>query len=1041
MRTFLKYLLTAAALLPAVWSCKEEPKPIPEPDPEIKVTGVTTSITFDADASPRNFNVKANYAWVVTSSQDWLTVSPEGGDADEVVTVTATALPYEERTPREAVITIGIPDKDFKKEITVTQLGYDGPAKDSHAAGYVFFEDDFNWIPGIWPEKLKDSKWGWTSVKLDGTNYNEFSLSNGYDAVDAVFTEKGYTFYAENSTYCRYDGSLKLGRAAQVGYIATPALSKIDDAAVATLAVTFDASIYVATNGNPAANQYIKLAIVGEGTFKSSGTRGFEISDDGKTITVPVPASESQWKWVRKQVIVKDADKSTSIQFGVAEALDARSMLDNIRIERAADNATPAADAVQPAPALDKEIGTPDPEVSPASGGAGKFTVRVNRAWTATTTAEWLTFTNSSAGKSGDKYGNEISADGHTISICASELPYIIDYMVAESKVETARSAVVKISADGSEIGQITINQEAYVEPTKVDSHPAGTVLFSEDFSWITPLYDTASFSYWGWPSVKSNNAGGTNDQQISNAKNAAIATKFAELGWTSDATETYPRYEGYLRIGRAAMKGSVTTPAFSAIDAGATATVQVSFKTCMYASATLSAIDPTNTLELTVIGPGSIVSCGSPVNTIADDGKSAVVTVENDVDHLFIWNRKSFVVKDVTSETKICFGKSVAVTSSTSARYYLDDVVVTRVADNTTAAPADELVQDALSKEFTIAEGTVPADGGKVAMSLRANRAYTVTSDSDWIKIGAIIGQAEKGGVTIAEDKLSATVTRTGIHFADSYVNVSSNAAAEPRTGHITVTIEGETPVVLTVTQAAAAGLTYGDETTIAKWTFTALFSTFTHSDGKTYEAPSEAATSSITKWKAKEAVPSDVVAGGSLTAYHANSGSAHTGGTNTQVMNRMRFSKPTVGDYFLFTLSGLNLAAQSKVAFKNGYISGTNGDKSPGEWTEEYSTDGTNWTKVQDLKVKKANPTTVDDATFMDCEFTLPEAVSGTLYFRVRISTNNTINSKTFDDSTNDLVFIGVDPAISTSSFSVRLKLYEADKDYLTFTAKQPL
>ena len=1038
MRTFLKYLLTAAALLPAVWSCKEEPKPIPEPDPEIKVTGVTTSITFDADASPRNFNVKANYAWVVTSSQDWLTVSPEGGDADEVVTVTATPLPYEERTPREAVITIGIPDKDFKKEITVTQLGYDGPAKDSHAAGFVFFDDDFNWIPGIWPEKLKDSKWGWTSVKLDGTNYNEFSLSNGYDAVDAVFTEKGYTFYAENSTYCRYDGSLKLGRTAQVGYIATPALSKIDDAAVATLAVTFDASIYVATNGTPAANQYIKLAIIGEGTFKSSGTQGSSISDDGKTITVPVPASESQWKWVRKQVIVKDADKSTSIQFGVAEALDARSMLDNIRIERAADNATPAADAVQPAPALDKEIGTPDPEVSPASGGAGKFTVRVNRAWTATTTAEWLTFTNSSAGKSGDKYGNEISADGHTSSICASELPYIIYYMVAESKVETARSAVVKISADGSEIGQITINQEAYVEPTKVDSHPAGTVLFSEDFSWITPLYDTASFSYWGWPSVKSNNAGGTNDQQISNAKNAAIATKFAELGWTSDATETYPRYEGYLRMGRAAQEGSVTTPAFSAIDKDATATIQVSFKTAMYASATLSAIDNANSLDLTVVGPGTIVACGSPSPTIAQDGKSAVVTIENDEAHLFIWNRKSFVVKDATSETKVMFGKSAKVSS---ARYYLDDVVVTRVADNTTAAPADELVQDALSKEFTIAEGTVPADGGKVAMSLRANRAYTVTSDSDWIKIGAIIGQAEKGGVTIAEDKLSATDTRTGIHFADSYVNVSSNAAAEPRTGHITVTIEGETPVVLTVNQAAAAGLTYGDETTIAKWTFTALFETFTHTDGKTYTAPSEAATASFQKWVAKEPVPSDVVTGGSLTAYHADASSAHSGGGTTQLKNRLRFSKPTVGDYFLFTLSNLNLKAQSKIAFKYGFITGTNASKSPGEWTEEYSTDGTNWTKIQDLKVTTANPANVDNATFMDCEFTLPEALNGTLYFRVRISSDKTISGATFDATTNDIVYIGVDPALATNSFAVRLALYEADKDYLTFTAKQPL
>lgn len=1039
MRNYFKYLFTAAALL-SVWACEKENKEpkVKDPEPEIKVSGITANITFTADGAPRTFNVKANYDWTISSSEDWLAVSPSSGLADEVVAVTATPLPYESRDPRNAEITIAIPEKDASKLISVTQLGYDGPEKDSHPAGTVFFQDDFNWISAIWPEKLKNSKYGWTSVKLDGTNYNEFSLKNGYDDVDAVFDDKGYTYHDNNSTYCHYEGYIKLGRTAMVGFIATPALSDIDEASIATLAVSFDASIYVATNGNPSANQYIKLAIIGEGSFKAAGTSGAVIEGDGKTVTIPVLAA-NKWEWVRKEVIVQDADRSTAIQFGVAEEKDARSYIDNVKITRASENATPAADAVQPAPALDKEIGVPEPETCPASGQTGSFTVRVNRAWTASTEAEWLSFTNTSAGKSGDKYGNVIAEDGHSVSICGSCLPYVITFAAAESKEAEARSAVVKIIADGAEIGSITINQEAYVEPTKIDSHAAGAELFKEDFNWITPMFNTGAYSYWGWPSVTSNNSA-SNDQQITKMSN--IADKMAELGWTYDASETYPRYEGYIRMGRAAQKGSITTPAFSSIDEESIATVQLSFNTCMFASATYSQIDganDVNVVELSVLGPGSIVACGSPTHSIAEDGKTAVVTVENDHDHLFIWNRKSVIIKEATSETKVMFGKSAAISN---ARYYLDDVVVTRVADDCTTAPADVLTQDPLSFEFTAeTDAAVPANGGEVKMSLRANRAYTVVSDSDWIKIGAIIARSEKGGVSIAEDKLSASVIRTGIHFCDSKLSISANTVASPRTGHVTVTIEGETPTVFTINQEAASGTVYSEEQVIAKWTFTALFETFTHSDGKTYESTSEAGANSIRLWKAKSHVPSDVVTGGELTAYNQGDGSAHTGGTNTQLMNRMRFSKPKVGDYFLFTLKDLNLAAGSVVAFKYGFITGTNKDKSPGEWTEEYSTDGENWTKVKDLKVTTANPNSVEAATFMDCEFTLPAAVSGMLYFRVRIASNATISGSTFDDTTNDIVYIGVDPALPTNSFAVRLKLYEDDKDYLTFTAKQPL
>lgn len=1035
-------LLNAICMVAAVaftWACQPEPQPEPEkdPDPEIKITGVTNSITLESEASPKTFNVKGNYAWTISSSQAWLAVSPTGGAADEVVTVTITPEVYEESASREADLTITVKEKNYEKTIKVTQLGYDGPAKDKHPAGTVFFEDDLNWITGIWPEKLSGTKGGWTSVKLDGVNYNEFSLKNGYDDVDAEFDKRGYTYNDNNSTYCRYDGSVKLGRAAQVGYLCTPALSDIDDASVATISVTWDASIYVATNNTPSANQYQKLQIVGEGEFKSAGTPASEISADAKTITVPVSAT-NKWQWVRKQVIVSGADKSTAIQFGVPEAVDARSFIDNIKIARVEDNATPAADEVQPAPEFSKEIGTPDQEEYIASGGAAEFTVTINREWKVSTTADWISFGSVEAGKSGDKNGNTVSSDKKSVDVCAAGFPYVVKMTIAENASTEAREAKITITSEGAEQGTVTIRQAGAKLADKSDSHAAGYEFLHEDFNWITGLYNTASYSFWGWPTVTTNRSG-SNDQQVKTYPE--IEAKLKELGWTWDATETYARYEGFIRMGRAAQRGSITTPVLTGIDADSKATVDVAFNTGMYTSAGFVA-DTINILTVSVIGPGNVVACGSPSATIASDGKSADITVENDAAHRFVWNRKHVIIAGVTNETAIKFGKSE---KKSNTRHYLDDVFITRVADGTTTAAADAITLDPITSEFKLlSTETVAGEGGEVGMSLRANRAFTVTSDADWLTIKTIAGGSEKGGVTIAENKLSATVTATGIEYCSSVLTAAANTGSSAREGHVTVAVTDGPSSVLTVKQDPAKGaiIVYGEPREIAKWTFTSLFNTFTHSDGKEYVNECEAAAASITAWKAKKPVPSDVVAGATLSATHANSASAHTGGTNTQAMNRMRFSKPSVGDSFDFTFDNLTVAENSKIAFKYGYITGTNGDKSPGHWIEEYSLNGTDWVAVKELKVGKANPSTADDATFMDCEFVIPEGITnGKLYFRVRIASNATITNKTFDDTTNDIVYIGVYPAMATNSFAVRLKLYTDPEDYLTFTVQEPV
>lgn len=474
-------------------SCKPDPITPEDPAPEIKVTGATSTITFQAEALPVIFKVKGNYDWTASVSGEnssWLDVSPLTGKANEEVTVTATASNNEAKEARTAKITFKVAEKDYSVEITANQLGKEGPDYDSHTKGHVFWSEDFSWITENWPAKHANSKYGWISVKTDGTNYNEFQFgAAGYEDITAIMTEKGlgYDTSEQFATYGKYEGFIKLGKSKWVGFVTSPALESIDEGTLATLEVKWDASLYVAANGNPAANAYQKISVIGDGTIVACGTENATISEDGKTATVPVLyEGEYLWRWVRKTIIVKDATADTKIQFGMLENLDARSFVDNLSVARTEEEtATAAADELLPLAALDSSVGTVPEEAMGAETGAGTWTVRVNRGWKVESSAEWLTIDKVACNT--DVNGVSIAENKLAADVPATGLIYKVYYKLAANEATAPREATLTVTAEGQTIGSVTVKQAAYVPPT-------GTVTTVAKWSWTGLYKDNADY-------------------------------------------------------------------------------------------------------------------------------------------------------------------------------------------------------------------------------------------------------------------------------------------------------------------------------------------------------------------------------------------------------------------------------------------------------------------------------------------------------------------------------------------------------------------
>ena len=428
----------------------------------IVITGLDERLlAFEAeDTDPVVFTVEASYDWTLTvENETWLTVAPKSGKAGSAaqVTITPKANTTDER--RESKITITAGDAEFGENtaeeiIELVQAPY--MPKDTHTEGYVFFSDDFQWIPDNWVSPY--TKYGWPSVSIDGTNGNEFALST--DGMKEAVAAKGYTYTP--SVYARYEGHVKLGNTANMGAITIPALTGIDAGKAATLLVQFDAAAYSSAGGAvDNGDDHMDVTIEGPGTIG-------DLVETSALVEV-----KNVWEWTRYSLIVYGATNETRITFGSEREVKCRLYLDNITVTRAKDEnpEAPAPEAlVTP---LDKEIvNTSDPSLFDANsmvvaeGGTLTCSVRVNKAWTAETDCDWLTITTVRCGNADPSTvtgaNNGASLSNGVATVKATGLPYVTTKVeVGRNSGGESRTGHIIIKSEGAEIEKVAVTQAA----------------------------------------------------------------------------------------------------------------------------------------------------------------------------------------------------------------------------------------------------------------------------------------------------------------------------------------------------------------------------------------------------------------------------------------------------------------------------------------------------------------------------------------------------------------------------------------------------
>lgn len=428
----------------------------------IVITGLDERLlAFEAeDTDPVVFTVETSYDWTLTvENETWLTVAPKSGKAGSAaqVTITPKANTTDER--HESKITITAGDAEFGENtaeeiIELVQAPY--MPKDTHTEGYVFFSDDFQWIPDNWVSPY--TKYGWPRVSIDGTNGNEFALST--DGMKEAVAAKGYTYTP--LVYARYEGHVKLGKIANMGAITIPALTGIDAGKAATLLVQFDAAAYSSAGGAvDNGDDHMDVTIEGPGTIG-------DLVETSALVEV-----KNVWEWTRYSLIVYGATNETRITFGSEREVQCRLYLDNITVTRAKDEnpEAPAPEAlVTP---LDKEIvNTSDPSLFDANsmvvaeGGTLTCSVRVNKAWTAETDCDWLTITTVRCGDADPSTvtgaNNGASLSNGVATVKATGLPYVTTKVeVGRNSGGESRTGHIIIKSEGAEIEKVAVTQAA----------------------------------------------------------------------------------------------------------------------------------------------------------------------------------------------------------------------------------------------------------------------------------------------------------------------------------------------------------------------------------------------------------------------------------------------------------------------------------------------------------------------------------------------------------------------------------------------------
>lgn len=418
----------------------------------ISISGLEDfNILYPADSpTPTTFSLLASYDWTVSlSDNSWVSASPMQGSGGATPTnITITPKANSAQTPNASTMEIVCTDNQnpmntAKVTINLAQRPYYS-WDTSHAVGAKFFEDDFNWIASSWVAPY--SKYGFPTVTVDGTNNNEFAST--VEGIRPAFETKGYTPQA--NVYARYEGYVKFGSSSTAGNLLSPAFA-MQNGKVANLLVSFDGSLYSSAGGTLDTDGYMYVTIQGEGTFDNVSEKELKIR------------MERAFNWDKYSFIVYTANKDTKLLFGRAGAMKStRIFMDNLKVVRAENFDPSAPDRTPVIVALDKEVVNLTEPTIYEDGKVGykgaelKYSIRLNRAWSAASSDEWLQIKQVFCATA----ANGATSNSGSATVNATGLPYNNTlFTVEQNTASTARTATITIVADGNTVETITVTQ------------------------------------------------------------------------------------------------------------------------------------------------------------------------------------------------------------------------------------------------------------------------------------------------------------------------------------------------------------------------------------------------------------------------------------------------------------------------------------------------------------------------------------------------------------------------------------------------------
>ena len=244
--------------------------------------------------------------------------------------------------------------------------------------------------------------------------------------------------------------------------------------------IEFLTGLYCSSGRVPDTYQFIQVSLEGDGNIASGGTEGLVVSEDGKSAQVPVSVDDDHiWVWTRKHIMVTGATASTSVRFGSEDAVKGRVFLDDIKISRADESGSAAADEIV-VPELTWTAALENDGNISADGGRLNTQIRVSRAWSIESDSEWLTIDQIKCNT--DATLVEISEDRRSATVPGTALPYNNSYLSVSANESTeARSANVTIkTADGQPIATLKVEQAGVKLNTTVLAKWSFTGLYTD---------------------------------------------------------------------------------------------------------------------------------------------------------------------------------------------------------------------------------------------------------------------------------------------------------------------------------------------------------------------------------------------------------------------------------------------------------------------------------------------------------------------------------------------------------------------------------